>query len=448
MFNPQNTFKILCLTGSNLGYKENDRICQNDSFALFEEALQIAEERKVDFILHCGNFFYSEPSKETQKKALQIIRKVCFGERKVGFSGFKMEKEGHDQNQSLNFHDPNFQIKIPIFVIHGNFEINESSPLDIFSEAKYINYFGQLSDLDSSIQPIKLLKGSTKLNLFGLGFHPILDQQSTNTSRNNSIFNISQGDSQAFNLFAIHSYSNFNQNILDPKSNFGSSQNLVLFGSESGFLNNNSNSGNLVTLKPSLPVELPDRGLSDWEENRCMILEISDNKFKIESIKFENFRKFFYNSIPSMEKNELYNLVKRECQYIKRHIPQKTRSFIFPPKFLELPLARIDITLKGNSGDLIRINENDSFFSELIANPDSAFNFIQHSFNFQDESSVQNREQNLEEIFQKEIRSFGNSTNMPSFFDQFFTMNLSQKKSKNSNSKKKFKKKERKLKRK
>lgn len=53
----------------------------------------------------------------------------------------------HDQEPLLNYEDPNLNISLPIFIIHGNHDDpagdGQYSALDILSTAGLINYFGK-----------------------------------------------------------------------------------------------------------------------------------------------------------------------------------------------------------------------------------------------------------------------------------------------------------------
>lgn len=50
--------KFLVTTDNHLGFMEKDAERGNDSFVAFEEALEIAKQEKVDFILLGGDLFH------------------------------------------------------------------------------------------------------------------------------------------------------------------------------------------------------------------------------------------------------------------------------------------------------------------------------------------------------------------------------------------------------
>lgn len=76
-------------------------------------------------------------------------------------------------NQSVNYEDPNLNIAIPVFSIHGNHDdpsgFGRLSSLDLLSTTGLVNYFGRWTDLTKvEISPILIRKGESKLGLYGL----------------------------------------------------------------------------------------------------------------------------------------------------------------------------------------------------------------------------------------------------------------------------------------
>ena len=91
-----NTFKILIATDNHLGYLEKDPIRGQDSFNSFEEILQIAQERQVDFILLGGDLFHdNKPSRNCLHKTMQLLRSYCLGDTPISFQILS--------DQSINF---------------------------------------------------------------------------------------------------------------------------------------------------------------------------------------------------------------------------------------------------------------------------------------------------------------------------------------------------------
>jgi double-strand break repair protein MRE11 len=74
----------------------------------------------------------------------------------------------------VNYEDPNYNVSIPVFSIHGNHDdpAGEGSlaALDILSVSNLINYFGKSDNVDDvTVFPILMQKGESKIAIYGLG---------------------------------------------------------------------------------------------------------------------------------------------------------------------------------------------------------------------------------------------------------------------------------------
>lgn len=75
---------------------------------------------------------------------------------------------------TVNYEDPNYNVAMPVFVIHGNHDDPSGegnlSPIDLLATAGLVNYFGKTASVDDiNIVPILLQKSETRLALYGLG---------------------------------------------------------------------------------------------------------------------------------------------------------------------------------------------------------------------------------------------------------------------------------------
>ena len=177
MANDSKTFKILIASDIHLGYMESDPIRGNDSVVSFEEILSIARAREVDFILHGGDLFHeNKPSRVTLHHCFALLRKYCMGDKPVHFEYLSDQSADfkHCKFPSVNYEDPNLNVSIPMFSIHGNHD-DPTGPgnlcsLDLLHTNGLVNYFGKATSLDKiQISPILLQKGDTKIALYGLG---------------------------------------------------------------------------------------------------------------------------------------------------------------------------------------------------------------------------------------------------------------------------------------
>ena len=81
---PNDILKIMLATDNHLGYGEKVPIKADDSFITFDEILEIAIEKDVDFVLLGGDLFHeNKPSRQAYMKCLEILRKRCLGDRPV-----------------------------------------------------------------------------------------------------------------------------------------------------------------------------------------------------------------------------------------------------------------------------------------------------------------------------------------------------------------------------
>lgn len=202
--------KILIATDNHLGYNETDKIRGQDSFDSFQEILELAVERKVDMILLGGDLFHdNKPSRHTLHSTMALLRKYCMGPAKSKLEFLSDASDLVPWPYTLNYLDPNLNVSIPVFSIHGNHDdptgAENLCALDILSMAGLVNYFGKQSVVDDiHIKPILLRKGGVKLALFGLG--NIRDERLNRTFAGDNVhFYRPETDSEHwFNLMVIH----------------------------------------------------------------------------------------------------------------------------------------------------------------------------------------------------------------------------------------------------
>ena len=147
-----------------------------DSFVTFAECFELANAHKVDMVLLAGDLFHdNKPSRKALQRAMEIMRDHCFGDRKVEIEVVSDQAANfHTKYQSVNFEDPNYNVQLPVFSIHGNHDDPAGdgglAALDLMSTANLINYFGRCDNFEKiSLSPVLIQKGLTKLALYGLG---------------------------------------------------------------------------------------------------------------------------------------------------------------------------------------------------------------------------------------------------------------------------------------
>ena len=174
--NPDDTLSVLIASDTHLGYNEKAPIRGDDSFNTFDEIFRIAVEKKVDMVLLAGDLFHeNKPSRKSLKRCMEILRDHCLGDREVKLCCLSDQKTNfHDKYKEVNYENPNYNVQLPVFSIHGNHDDPTGdgglAALDLLSVANFVNYFGKADNFDQiELSPVLIQKGATKLALYGLG---------------------------------------------------------------------------------------------------------------------------------------------------------------------------------------------------------------------------------------------------------------------------------------
>nr|WPK49577.1 MRE11 [Macrobiotus sp. 5 JF-2023a]WPK49579.1 MRE11 [Macrobiotus sp. 2 JF-2023a] len=151
------TFNIIIASDTHLGYADRDEMRKMDSFNSFEEILQIAKSRNVDFVLLGGDLFHeNKPSRFTAQNCAALLRHYCMGDGEVSFTLISDPKVNFahiedKQFRRLNTSDPDLNISLPVFSIHGNHDDPSGqkylSELDLLHTYGLINYFGKVNNI-------------------------------------------------------------------------------------------------------------------------------------------------------------------------------------------------------------------------------------------------------------------------------------------------------------
>lgn len=120
---------------------------------------------------------------------------------------------------AVNYEDPNFNVGIPVFSIHGNHDDPQGTgadgalcALDVLSVSGLVNYFGKIdlpvSDTNANVtgiavRPILLRKGNTYLGMYGVG--NVKDQRMHFELRSNRVrMYMPKNKDEWFNLLLLH----------------------------------------------------------------------------------------------------------------------------------------------------------------------------------------------------------------------------------------------------
>ncbi|CAK7268038.1 meiotic recombination [Sporothrix epigloea] len=205
------TIRILVATDNHVGYEERDPIRTDDSWRTFDEIMNLARTEDVDMVLLGGDLFHdNKPSRKAMYQVMRSLRQNCLGMKPCELEFLSDAAEifegavGH-----VNYEDPDINISIPVFSIHGNHDDPSGDghycSLDLLQVAGFVNYFGRVPEADNiKVKPVLLQKGATKLALFGVG--NVRDERMFRTFRDHKVtfFRPGQQASDFFNLMVVH----------------------------------------------------------------------------------------------------------------------------------------------------------------------------------------------------------------------------------------------------
>ncbi|KAF9166818.1 Double-strand break repair protein mre11a [Actinomortierella ambigua] len=334
-FVDEDTFKILVATDNHLGYLEKDPVRGNDSFEAFEEVLKLAADSEVDMILLGGDLFHdNKPSRKTMHTTSMLLRKYCFGDKPVFMEFLSNPTDNFPEGiDTVNYQDPNLNVAIPVFSIHGNHDDPSGEgnlcALDILAMNGLVNYFGRSHQVDKvEVWPILLRKGLTNLALYGIG--NIRDERLHQTflqRRVEMVRPVQDSDEEPwFNLLVLHQNRVMHgaKNYI-PEAFLDDFISLVIWGHEHECKIDpmyNPQQGFHVT-QPGSSVAT---SLSDGESRpkHVAILKIWKDKFDLQKIRLNSVRPFVMDDVVLSENN----LPKKDQKKINQFIANKIKEMI------------------------------------------------------------------------------------------------------------------------
>ncbi|GKT56255.1 double-strand break repair protein mre11 [Colletotrichum tofieldiae] len=210
-FTEADTIRILVATDNHVGYEERDPIRKDDSWKTFDEILNLAKSQDVDMVLLGGDLFHdNKPSRKSMYQVMRSLRKNCLGMKPCELEFLSDANEVFEGAfPHVNYEDPDINISIPVFSIHGNHDDPSGEghfcSLDLLQVAGLVNYFGRIAEADNiEAKPVLLQKGQTKLALFGLS--NVRDERMFRTFRDHKVKWFRPGVQQSdwFNLLTVH----------------------------------------------------------------------------------------------------------------------------------------------------------------------------------------------------------------------------------------------------
>ncbi|XP_067627330.1 double-strand break repair protein MRE11 [Eurosta solidaginis] len=389
----EDVLRIMVATDNHLGYQEKNSVRGDDSFIAFEDILEMAVEEDVDFILLGGDLFHDAvPSQNTLLNCMKLLRRYTFGDKPINIEMLSDQAVNFHNavNDTVNYEDPNLNVAIPVFSIHGNHDdpsgFGRLSSLDLLSTTGLINYFGRWTDLTKvTINPVLLRKGQTQLALYGLShIHDARLRRLFEDYKVNMEYPGSE-EGEWFHLMVLH------QNHADrgPKSNIPEEMlpdflHLVIWGHEHDcHIEPQFNpKRNFYVSQPGSSVAT---SLAEGEslKKHVGLLEIHKTRFQMKSLPLQTVRPFVFDSVDltqmaeelKLDEGDVTNKVmamakQRVEEMIERAKEQETGH----PKQPKLPLIRLRIvfTSEDQMFNAIRFGQS---YNEKVANPADMIHF-------------------------------------------------------------------------
>ncbi|XP_030764461.1 double-strand break repair protein MRE11 [Sitophilus oryzae] len=353
----QDVLTILVATDIHLGYGEKDLLIAEDSFDTFEEILRHAKEENADFLLLGGDLFHdTRPSSYALNKCIELLKRYCLGDRpiQIEFLSDPAFNFSSTVNDTVNYEDPNLNVELPVFSIHGNHDdptgVQQISALNILSSTGLVNYFGRYNSYESiDIEPILLKKGRTKLALYGLSH--IKDEKLARlfTAHRVSFMTPSDTDSW-FHLLVLHqNRANRGAKCFIPDEALPSVLDLVIWGHEHDCRINPEQTGNDVFITQPGSSVATSLCVGESLEKHIGLLKIHKNQFNLRAIPLKTVRPFIFSELVFTEEDKVEN--PRE---LSDH--QELARKVVGKKVEEMLEKALSLGREGNKLPLIRLN--------------------------------------------------------------------------------------------
>eukprot|EP00873_Tetraselmis_striata_P044520 jgi/Tetstr1/464784/TSEL_009530.t1 len=391
--------RIMISTDNHLGVNEEDPVRGEDSFRAFEEVLQKAVEARCDMVLLGGDLFHDNtPSRATMHKTVRILKKYCMSDAPVSFQILSDQADNFPSTGVVNYEDPNYNIGLPIFTIHGNHDdptgAGRLSAVDILAQCALVNYFGNM-ELEGSgigklhISPILLRKGQTHVALYGLG--NIRDERLARLFKTPGNVQWNRPEEHAgewFSVFVLHqnrearTKKNFVEEACLPKF-----MDLVVWGHEHQCMPETTLSKaaggetEILQAGSTVPTSLSE---GEADPKHCFIYEVMGLQFRMTKVPLETVRPFLYghaalSSVDGLESDDVKG--------IEAFLEERVNQMIAEANSCEraapldsgpmLPLIRLRVDYTGFS--TINVQRFGQRFVKRVANPQDILIFSKHA---------------------------------------------------------------------
>ncbi|CAO1601234.1 meiotic recombination [Xanthoria calcicola] len=315
------TIRILVATDSHVGYNERDHIRGDDSWKSFHEVMCLAKDKDVDMVLLAGDLFHdNKPSRKSMYQVMRSLRMNCLGEKPCQLEVLSdMSENFQGAFNHVNYEDPDINISMPVFSIHGNHDDPSGeghfAALDLLQVSGLVNYFGRTPESDNiQIKPVLLQKGNTKLALYGMS--NVRDERLFRTFRDGKVKFFQPGTQKEdwFNLMTVHqNHHAYSETGYLPENFLPEFLDLVVWGHEHECLIDPKYNPemNFHVMQPGSSVAtslMPGEAVP----KHVAILSVTGRDFKVEPIRLKTIRPFKMKEIVLSEEKEIKNLAKRQ----------------------------------------------------------------------------------------------------------------------------------------
>lgn len=315
---------------------------------------------------------------------MKLLRRYTFGDKPISIEMLSDQAVNFHNavNEAVNYEDPNLNVAIPVFSIHGNHDdpsgFGQLSSLDLLSTSGLINYFGRWTDLTKvTINPLLLRKGETQLALYGLShIHDARLRRLFEDLKVNIVCpNPEEGE--WFHLMVLHQ----NHAERGPKSNIPEEMlpeflHLVIWGHEHDcHINPNFNATrNFYVSQPGSSVAT---SLAEGEALKKYVglLEIHKTRFQMKSLPLQTVRPFVFDSVDLSQMTEELKLDEGDVQNkvivmakerVENMITKAKEQFTAHPKQPQLPLIRLRIIFSKEEQMFNAIRFGQSYNKQVI----------------------------------------------------------------------------------
>lgn len=336
------TIRILVATDNHVGYNERDPVRGDDSWKTFHEIMCLAKERDVDMVLLAGDLFHeNKPSRKSMYQVMRSLRMNCFGDKPCELELLSDASESFGAADHVNYEDPDMNVAIPVFSIHGNHDDPTGeggfAALDLLQISGLVNYYGRTPEADKiTIKPVLLQKGRTKLALYGMS--NVRDERLFRTFYNHDVkfFRPNVQKDDWFNLMSVHqNHAAHTDKGYLPENYLPDFMDLVIWGHEHECLiepNYNPQMGFHV-IQPGSSVAtslMPGEAVT----KHVTILSITGKEFKSEPIRLKTVRPFAIKEMILAEEPALKSVARKDNNRttVTRHLEETVRAMIAEAK--------------------------------------------------------------------------------------------------------------------